>query len=64
MFTGVMEEKRPGLLTEMVPGVALIAIMLNPTNPQTEASAKEIQSMPRTRAAVSRRVIPFEQLQS
>jgi hypothetical protein len=40
VFTGVM--KGLGLLTEMVPGVALIA------NPQTEALAKEIQSMPRT----------------
>ena len=46
VFTGVM--KGLGLLTEMVPGVALIAIMVNPANPQTEASAKEIQSMPRT----------------
>ena len=27
---------------------SLIAIMVNPTNPQTEASAKEIQSMPPT----------------
>jgi hypothetical protein len=35
-------------LTEMVLGVALIAIMVNPTNRQTEASPKEIQSMPRT----------------
>jgi ABC-type uncharacterized transport system substrate-binding protein len=46
VFTGVM--KGLGLFTEMVPGVALIAIMVNPANPQPEASAKEIQSMPRT----------------
>jgi hypothetical protein len=39
VFTGVMEGKQLGLLTEMVPGVALIAIMVNPTNPQMEASA-------------------------
>jgi hypothetical protein len=42
VVTGV--KKGLGLLTEMVPEPSLIAIMVNPANPQMEASAKEIQS--------------------
>jgi putative ABC transport system substrate-binding protein len=45
VFTGVMEGKRLGFLTEMLPGVSLIAVLVNPTNLQTEASVKEIQSV-------------------
>jgi putative ABC transport system substrate-binding protein len=44
VFTGVMEGKRLGFLTEMLPHVTLIAVLVNPTNRQTEASAKEIQT--------------------
>jgi hypothetical protein len=36
----------------------LIAIMVNPTDPQTEASAKEIQSIPRAPDGCQCRVIP------
>ena len=48
VFTGVMEGKRLGFLTEMLPGVSLIAVLVNPTNLQTEASVKEIQSVAAT----------------
>jgi putative ABC transport system substrate-binding protein len=54
VLTGVMEGKRLGLLTEMVPGVGLIAVMVNSTSPQTEVSAKEIQT---AATAVGRQVI-------
>ena len=48
VFTGGMEGKRLGFLTEMLPGVSLIAVLVNPTNLQTEASVKEIQSVAAT----------------
>jgi len=48
VFTGVMEGKRLGFLTEMLSGVSLIAVLVNPTNLQTEASVKEIQSVAAT----------------
>jgi putative tryptophan/tyrosine transport system substrate-binding protein len=54
VFTGVMEGKRLGFLTEMLPRVTLIAVLVNPTNLQTEASAKEIQT---AAAAIGRQVI-------
>ena len=54
VFTGVMEGKRLGLLTEMLPRVSLIAVLVNPTNRQTETSAKEIQA---AAAAAGRQVI-------
>jgi putative ABC transport system substrate-binding protein len=43
-----MEGKRLGFLTEMLPGVSLIAVLVNSTNLQTEASVKEIQSVAAT----------------
>src|SRR4029077_4110555 len=54
VFTGVMEGKRLGFLTEMLPRVSLIAVLVNPTNRQTETSAKEIQA---AAAAAGRQVI-------
>lgn len=54
VFTGVMEGKRLGLLAEIVPRVALIAVMINPTNPQAEASVKDIQT---ASAAIGRQVV-------
>ena len=54
VLTGQLEGKRLGFLTEMVPNVALIAVLVNPTNSQTEASAKEIQT---AAAVIGRQVI-------
>ena len=34
VFTGVMEGKRLGLLTDIVPDVTLVAVMINPTSPE------------------------------
>jgi putative ABC transport system substrate-binding protein len=36
IFTGEMEAKRLGLLSQMVPQVTLIALLVNPTSPQWE----------------------------
>jgi ABC-type uncharacterized transport system substrate-binding protein len=54
VFTGVMEGKRLGLLTEIVPDVTLVAVMINPTSPESEASAQDIQ---KSAAAIGRQVI-------
>jgi ABC-type uncharacterized transport system substrate-binding protein len=54
VLTGELEGKRLGFLTEMVPHVTLIAVLVNPTNSQTELSAKEIQ---KAAAAIGRQVI-------
>ena len=54
IFTGVMEGKRLGLLTEIIPDVTLVAVMINPTSPELEASAQDIQ---KSAAAIGRQVI-------
>jgi putative ABC transport system substrate-binding protein len=43
VFTARLGPKRLGLLREMVPNASPIAILVNPTNPDTEDEAKEIQ---------------------
>jgi putative ABC transport system substrate-binding protein len=42
IFTSEMGAKRLGLLHEMVPTAALIAVLINPKNPNAEALSKEI----------------------
>jgi putative ABC transport system substrate-binding protein len=48
VFTSVMEAKRLGLLRELVPAATLIAILVNPTNPNTETQLKDVQEGART----------------
>jgi putative ABC transport system substrate-binding protein len=43
VFTARLGSKRLGLLHEMVPGAAIIAVLVNPTNPDTEDEANHIQ---------------------
>jgi putative ABC transport system substrate-binding protein len=43
VFTARLGSKRLGLLHEMVPSAATIAILVNPTNPDTEDEANDIQ---------------------
>ena len=48
LFTGQMEGKRLGLLRELVPTAALIAVLINPNNPPGAATAlKEVQEAAR-----------------
>ena len=54
VFTGVMEGKRLGLLTEIVPDVTLVAVMINPTSPDSETSVQDIQ---KSATAIGRQVI-------
>ena len=44
LWTSEMESKRLGLLRELVPGVALIGILLNPRFPPTTEEDKELDS--------------------
>jgi len=43
VFTSVMEGKRLGLLRELVATAALIAVLVNPDNPNTEVQLKDVQ---------------------
>jgi putative tryptophan/tyrosine transport system substrate-binding protein len=49
MFTVMLSGKRLGLLRELVPGSALIAVLLNPENPRNfETQQKEVKDASRT----------------
>jgi putative ABC transport system substrate-binding protein len=43
VFTSVMEGKRLGLLRELVATATLIAVLVNPNNPDTEIQLKDVQ---------------------
>jgi putative ABC transport system substrate-binding protein len=43
-FTDTLEAKRVELLHTMVPKVSTIGILVNPNNPRTEATLKDVQS--------------------
>jgi putative ABC transport system substrate-binding protein len=47
VFTARLGSKRLGLLREMVPNASPIAVLVNPTNPDTEEEAKDIQEAAR-----------------
>jgi ABC-type uncharacterized transport system substrate-binding protein len=47
VFAARLGSKRLGLLLEMVPNASPIAILINPTNPDTENEAKEIEEAAR-----------------
>jgi putative ABC transport system substrate-binding protein len=47
VFTARLGSKRLGLLHEMVPSASPVAILVNPTNPDTEDEAKDIQEAAR-----------------
>jgi putative tryptophan/tyrosine transport system substrate-binding protein len=47
VFTARLGTKRLGLLHEMVPAASSIAVLVNPTNPDTEEEAKDIQAAAR-----------------
>jgi putative ABC transport system substrate-binding protein len=47
MFTSALEPKRLGLLRELVPGAALIAMLVNPNGPNIETQLKDLQEAAR-----------------
>jgi putative ABC transport system substrate-binding protein len=47
-FVSQMEGKRLGLLRELVPNAALIAVLLNPNNPPAATQLKDVQEAART----------------
>ena len=47
MFTSALEPKRLGLLRELVPGAALIAVLVNPNGPNIETQLKDLQEAAR-----------------
>jgi putative ABC transport system substrate-binding protein len=47
MFTSALEPKRLGLLRELVPGAALIAVLVNPNSPNIETQLKDLQEAAR-----------------
>jgi len=47
-LTAGLEAKRFGLLHELVPGAATIAVLVNPNYPDAEAQIKEVQGAART----------------
>ncbi len=53
VFTAVMDTKRFGLLRELVPTAALIAVLTNPTNPNAESQLEDVQEAAR---AVSQQI--------
>lgn len=44
IFTGVLDGKRLELLSEMVPKATVVAVLLNPTNPQSQSYENAAQS--------------------
>ena len=48
VFSSRLGSKRLGLLHEMVPTASPIAILVNPTNPEAEDEAKDIQDAARS----------------
>ncbi len=47
MFTSALEPKRLGLLRELIPGAALIAVLVNPNSPNIETQLKDLQEAAR-----------------
>jgi len=48
-LTGLLGAKRLEILHELVPKAAMIGVVMNPTNPNAEAYARELQEAARTR---------------
>jgi putative tryptophan/tyrosine transport system substrate-binding protein len=48
MFTSKLEPKRLGLLRELVPTAALMAVLLNPNSPSIEDQLKDVQEAARS----------------
>ena len=48
LLTNQMESKRIGLLRELVPGVSLVGVLLNPKFPSTTQQLQEIEDAART----------------
>jgi putative ABC transport system substrate-binding protein len=54
LMTALMEPKRLGLLRELVPGVALIGVLLNPAFP---AAARQLQQLEEAAHAIGQRIV-------
>jgi len=48
MFTTVLTTKRLELLRELVPNLTVVAILVNPTNPNAEPQVREVQQVARS----------------
>jgi putative tryptophan/tyrosine transport system substrate-binding protein len=53
VFTGQLGAKQLGLLREVVPNAAMVAILVNPSNPLTESVTKDVQSRRPQRQAIA-----------
>jgi ABC-type uncharacterized transport system substrate-binding protein len=43
LYTGLLAAKRLALLRELIPSVGVIAVLRNPSNPETDAELREVQ---------------------
>jgi putative ABC transport system substrate-binding protein len=44
LYTGLLAAKRLALLRELIPSVAVIAVLRNPSNPETDAELREVRA--------------------
>jgi len=44
LYTGLLGAKRLGLLRELIPSARVIAVLRNPSNPETDAEVREVQT--------------------
>jgi ABC transporter substrate binding protein len=54
LFTGELSAKRLEILREMVPGAARVAVLVNPTNPATETTVRDVEAAGASRLSFSR----------
>jgi len=54
LFTGELSAKRLKILGEIVPGAARVAVLVNPTNPATETTVRDVEAGGASRLSFSR----------
>ncbi len=53
-LAGELQAKRLEILREMVPGAARVAVLVNPTNPATETTVRDVEAAGASRLSFSR----------